>query len=1498
MSTNGSLWYGKNINFPGFLYKKNGGAGVRRNPSYGAICNQPTDINNKYVSGSGVGSTTISNRRLKKRLASKCCDKPPLYSYSGTFVYSFTLVGTPQLLAAATNKFKALNPNDTIQQRPININEYIKPYLPISEKDGRIKYSYAARLYSNMFAVVQIDYTFIDDNVTTDGLQFTLDDENTLQTFYNSQTTNLRVHQFGKIPLSRYTTAHGYPSGSQFSQLQVDFVAKDAPSILSNTSLSFCFSNENFEVLVFVDISSWDVSNAISMDSMFLNASTFNSDLSKWNTKKVRSMKSMFSYCASFESDLSKWDVRNVRDMSSMFYRNVRFTSDLSKWNVSNVTNMNSMFSDENVFVSDLSKWDVSNVIDMGSMFNGASVFNSDLSAWDVSRVTDMSSMFNGANEFNSDLSAWDVSSVTNMNSMFAKCFLFNSELATWDTSNVIDMGSMFEIAVAFNSDVSTWDVSNVINMRAMFLQAYAFNQPLTNWDTSKVTNMSLMFSVAYNFNSDISNWDTGNVTNMSAMFEQAGAFNTDISNWNTGNVTDMSFMFRFAYDFNPTALNWNTGNVTTMSGMFNTAGSFNADISSWDTGKVTDMNSMFSGASVFNSDISNWDVRNVINMSKMFNYASAFNSNIANWNTGNVTNMSSMFASTNLPNLDISNWDVRNVTDMTYMFVYSQNLTANLSAWTFNPDVNLVALFKNTNDFNIILPNVTSYKIGGVFSQTINFQGDVSGWTINVDPDPYINSTITYMFSATTDFGANISNWTVYPQNFEGIFYESSGFNGVGLNSWTINPTTMWAMFRGASNFNVDLSGWGNQLNSLINLDYLFAGITDTSQFTPQGLNAWNISNVTSLVGLFQATGNAGQPGFPLDFAQSWDVSNVTDVSHMLEVSSGFTYDFSNWVSKLTNLNNMQYFLTGTSELNVTGLDLLVTSTVNDMSYMFRDTSGFNYDFVNNWNVSNVTNMSGLFSNVNNFALTLTWSVSNVTNMTSMFDGSTDFNNQFIQTWDTTNVTNMSAMFANSTNFGENVDLSAWNISNAVTIDNMFKGITNFMATGLDTWDTTNVTNMSGLFANTSNFAYTFVELWNTSNVTDMSYLFSNSSYIALDLSNWNVSNVKSIAHLFDGIIIDNSITNVFSMGLQNWNTGNVENAAYMFANLSDFNGWFIENWDVSSVTDMSNLFFYDEPIFSPRPPRTNGFVADLSNWDVSRVATMGYMFDSRNVDNVTIFNGTGLDKWVTSELKDMSYMFANTIAFDASFTKNWDVTKVETMQGLFYQSTSITIDASNWVTSSLTDLSKFMAWLERSSYISPVQSTIVGLEYLDTSNVTTLSQAFYRTRTVEAKFIEHWNMTSLANMTAMAQNATAFNPNLSLFAAQLNNVTDATGAFMRATSFFGTGMVYAKLNSLSSLQNMFNGCGLYSLGVSRLSSLLLGVKSANKNKTLMLSRPPQLPVAAIKQSTVGRVATPSLPTVTTAVAKSVFAGTPVKQVISVLFPSIKKIIARGSIN
>ena len=187
--------------------------------------------------------------------------------------------------------------------------------------------------------IVSIKSTFTDDETTHDGLSF-----NNVADFYNTNTTNLKIIQFGKIPLSR--------GGSQFSGLsKLTIQDTRSPNVLSNTSMA----------------------------SMFVGTANFNSNISNWNTSKVTSMTDMFAGASAFNQDISGWVT-------------------------SQVTNMSSMFNSASAFNQNIGNWITSKVTDMGGMFTGASAFNQDIGGWVTSQVTDvnnMNYMFYGATVFN-----------------------------------------------------------------------------------------------------------------------------------------------------------------------------------------------------------------------------------------------------------------------------------------------------------------------------------------------------------------------------------------------------------------------------------------------------------------------------------------------------------------------------------------------------------------------------------------------------------------------------------------------------------------------------------------------------------------------------------------------------------------------------------------------------------------------------------------------------------------------------------------------------------------------------------------------------------------------------------------------------------------------------------------------------------------------------------------------------------------------------------------
>jgi surface protein len=297
-----------------------------------------------------------------------------------------------------------------------------------------------------------------------------------------------------------------------------------------------------------------DLSNVLSMDFMFADATSLNQSLNNWDVSNVTSMQRMFSNATSFNQPLNNWNVSNVVDIGGMFYYANSFNQSLSNWDVSNVTDTSWMFYGAHDFNQSLNSWNTGNVVTMSRMFGVASAFNQPLNSWNVSSVIDMSHMFADASLFDQPLNNWDVSSVENMENMFG-----------W---NLVTSPGGAIVHTVFNRDISSWNVSNVTNMSRMFLANSEFNQSLDNWNVSSVIDMSLMFAHATSFNQPINNWDVSNVLTMEGMLANT-AFNYPLNNWDVSNVTNMTGIFNGTINFDQSLASWDVSNVVSMQGMF-----------------------------------------------------------------------------------------------------------------------------------------------------------------------------------------------------------------------------------------------------------------------------------------------------------------------------------------------------------------------------------------------------------------------------------------------------------------------------------------------------------------------------------------------------------------------------------------------------------------------------------------------------------------------------------------------------------------------------------------------------------------------------------------------------------------------------------------------------------------------------------------------------------------------------------------------------------------
>ena len=228
-----------------------------------------------------------------------------------------------------------------------------------------------------------------------------------------------------------------------------------------------------------------------------------------------------------------------------------------------------------------------------------------------------------------------------------------------------------------------------------------------------------------------------------------------------------------------------------------------------------------------------------------------------------------------------------------------------------------------------------------------------------------------------------------------------------------------------------------------------------------------------------------------------------------------------------------------------IDGIEYLNTENVTNMSGMFRDCSALTTLDVSHFDTKNVTDMSYMFwgcyalttLNVSNF------DTKNVTSMSEMFYGCYALTTLDVSNFDTKNVTDMRWMFSDCYTL-TTLDLSNFNTKNVTDMSLMLDGCSALTTLDLSNFDTQNVTNMRMMFSGCSKFTTLDVSNFNTQNVTDMSGMFSGCKTLkTLDVSNFDTKNVTDMSSMFRGC------SALRMLYVSNFDTKNVTDMSVMFA-------------------------------------------------------------------------------------------------------------------------------------------------------------------------------------------------------------------------------------------------------------------------------------------------------------------------------------------------------------
>ncbi|MEZ4810806.1 MAG: BspA family leucine-rich repeat surface protein [Allomuricauda sp.] len=1074
--------------------------------------------------------------------------------------------------------------------------------------------------------------------------------------------------------------------------------------------------------------------------------------VNQWGNVGWTSMAGAFGRCTNMDvtaSDIP--DLSNVESMQSMF------------WECSSLVGNDSF-----------SNWDVGNVTDMFGVFRYAPLFNQDIGSWNVSNVTDMGALFLEASSFNQDISGWDVSKVTRMVNLFSGASLFNQDVGSWDVSNVQDMAFMFRETDSFNQDISSWDVSSVISMGGMFLGSQVFNQDIGGWDVGNVTDMIVMFLDAPLFNQDVSGWNVSNVTNMSGMFQYASSFDQDLGGWDISNVTDMTWMFLdvplSTENYDNILKGWSALpslqpniQLDASSSEYCSAAAerqYIIDTYGW---TITDAgsNTGCSFTTTWKTDNPGTSADNQITIptfsGETYNYTVDWGDGTSDFNvTGDITHT---YAAP-------GTYDVSIMGQFPQIYFVNQGDKDKIllvKRWGAIAWGSMLNAFHGCSNLDVVAEDTPDLTDVTTTQYMFSLCGELIGNTSFNDWDLSSVITTDFMFREASKFNQDISGWDVGSAvTMMGMFLDAKTFNQ-NLNTWNVqNVTTMERMFRGAESFNHNLDSWDTSKVTNMYGMFFYA-----SQFNGQ-IGSWNVANVTNMSNMFTEA-----RAFNQDISY-WDVSSVTEMASMFGLATSFNQNLNGW--DVSNVDSMAYMFENASSFNG-DISAWNVSGVQFMGNMFNGAASFNQD-ISDWNVSNVTEMTGMLAGATTFDQDLgNWDVSNVADMTSMlFDVtlSTANYDSLLKGWSSLPSLQSNIVFdaghsqycSASAERQSIIDNSGWTITDGGNTDACYfittwktdnPGISNnnqitiptysteiydyvvdwgdgtsnthvtgdithtyaspgtyqvsiagkfpriyfndaFRDTGtndsdklitIEQWGAIEWSSMDSAFQGCENMDITANDSPNLNRVTSLSSMFDFCLSMVYNgsINDWDVSSVNNMGNMF-------AFTLIFNQPLGNWDTGNVTNITGMFNAAKLFNQP-IDNWSTDNVITMSAVFASAESFNQPlnnwntsKVTNMNGvfqgalaFNQPLDNWDVGNVTEMATMFSS-----TSNFNGN-ITTWDVSKVIDMSSMFFGAASFNQDIG-NWNVSSVQDMQNMFSGAVAFDHDLGNWMVSSVTNM------------------------------------------------------------------------------------------------------------------------------------------------------------------------------------------------------------------
>ena len=576
------------------------------------------------------------------------------------------------------------------------------------------------------------------------------------------------------------------------------------------------------------------------------------------------------------------------------------------------------------------------------------------------------------------------------------------------------------------------------------------------------------------------------------------------------------------------------------------------------------------------------------------------------------------------------------------------------------------------------------------------------------------------------------------------------------------------------------------------------FFGCTDLT--TIEGIEYLNTENVTEMSGMF-----CGCKALTMLDVSKFDTKNVQSMSSMFWGCHALTtLDISNFDTQ--NVTEMSGMFDGCSALTtIYASDKFVTTACKYDYNMFKGCTNLvgavPYDeYKIGKEMANYT--TGYFTDI----------ASKIAESYAVFDEAT---NTLTFKHDTNKPYGAFAL-----NEGDNApgwykpnnDGSNANIIKKVVFDASFA---NARPTSCYKWfyDCTNLTTIEG------------IEYLNTENVTNMGWMFSNCEALTiLDVSNFDTKNVTNMRYMFS---ICFALT---TLDVSNFDTQNVTNMSNMFSDCSALTTLDLSNFDTKNVTDMSWMFSFDTALITIYA--SNKFVTtacekgqNMFKDCTNLVGAVPYDENKRGKEMANCTTGYFTD--IASKVAESYAVFdeaTNTLTFKHDTNKPagaFALNEIENAPGWYKPND----DGSNGniIKKVVFDASFANArptscceWFNGCTDLT----TIEGIEYLNTENVTDMSGMFWGCRALTTLDVSHFNTQNVTNMSYMFSDCSALTT-LDVSHLDTQNVTNMYYMFSGCSALTTLDVSNFNTQNVTDMSGMFSDCSaLTTLDVSNLNT------------------------------------------------------------------------------